>query len=39
MPRRAEAFPHMRIGKRILVPKEAFLRWIAEQTEDADSRL
>jgi len=35
----SESFPHMRIGKRILVPKEAFLRWIAEQTENADSRL
>ena len=35
----SESFPHMRIGKRILVPKEAFLRWIAEQTEDADSHL
>ena len=35
----SEAFPHMRIGKRILVPKEAFLRWIAEQTECIDSHL
>ena len=35
----SESFPHMRIGKRILVPKEAFLRWIAEQTEGIDSHL
>ena len=35
----SEAFPHMRVGKRILVPKEAFLKWIAKQTEDTDSRL
>lgn len=35
----SEAFPHMRIGKRILVPKDAFLRWIAEQTKGVDSQL
>ena len=35
----SESFPHMRIGKRILVPKEAFLRWIAEQTVSVVSRL
>ena len=35
----SESFPHMRVGKRILVPKEAFLRWIAEQTEGVNSHL
>ena len=35
----SESFPHMRIGKRIFVPKEAFLRWIVEQTEGTDSHL
>jgi len=33
------SFPHMRIGRRILVPKDAFLRWIAERTEGVNSRL
>lgn len=35
----SESFPHMRIGRRIFVPKEAFLRWIAEQTESVVSHL
>lgn len=35
----SEAFPHMRIGKRILVPKDVFLNWIAKQTEGIDSHL
>ena len=35
----SKSFPHMRIGRRILVPKEAFLRWIAEQTDGTDSHL
>ena len=35
----SESFPHMRIGRRILIPKEAFLCWIAEQTEGIDSHL
>ncbi len=35
----SESFPHMRIGKRILVPKDAFLHWIAEQTESVGSHL
>ena len=26
-------FPHMKIGNRILVPKDKFLRWIDNQTE------
>ena len=25
-------FPHMKIGSRILVPKDKFLKWIDEQT-------
>ncbi len=28
-------FPRMKIGNRILVPKDKFLRWIDEQTEVA----
>ena len=30
---RSEGFPRMKIGKRILVPRDAFLRWIDENTE------
>lgn len=30
---RSKGFPHMNIGKRILIPKDAFLEWIKEQTE------
>ena len=30
---RSEGFPRMRIGKRILVPKDKFICWIADQTE------
>ena len=30
---RSAGFPSMRIGSRILVPKEKFIRWIDEQTE------
>ena len=30
---RSEGFPHMRIGKRILIPKDKFICWIADQTE------
>ena len=26
-------FPHTKIGNRILVPKDKFLKWIDEQTE------
>ena len=32
---RSEGFPRMKIGKRILVPRDAFLRWIDENTEVA----
>ena len=30
---RSKGFPHMRIGTRILVPRDKFLAWIDEQTE------
>jgi len=30
---RSKGFPHMRIGTRILVPKDKFLAWIDQQTE------
>ena len=30
---RSKGFPHMRIGTRILVPKDKFILWINEQTE------
>ena len=32
---RSKSFPHMKIGTRILVPKDKFLAWIDEQTEAA----
>ena len=30
---RSEGFPNMRIGTRILVPRNKLIRWIDEQTE------
>ena len=30
---RSKGFPHMKIGTRILVPKDKFLAWIDAQTE------
>ena len=30
---RSKGFPHMRIGTRILVPKNKFIQWIEDQTE------
>ena len=30
---RSKGFPHMRIGTRILVPKDKFIQWIDDQTE------
>ena len=30
---RSEGFPSMRIGTRILVPRDKLIRWIDEQTE------
>ena len=35
---RSKGFPHMNIGKRILIPKDAFLEWIREQTEVNDRK-
>ena len=35
---RSRGFPHMNVGKRILIPKDAFLEWIREQTEVAGER-
>ena len=32
---RAKGFPRMKIGKRILVPRDKFIQWIDEQTEVA----
>ena len=32
---RSEGFPRMKIGKRILVPRDKFLAWIDQQTEVA----
>ena len=32
---RSEGFPRMKIGKRVLVPRDAFLRWIDKNTEVA----
>ncbi len=33
---RSKGFPHIKIGKRILVPRDKFLAWIDEQTEVED---
>lgn len=33
---RSKGFPHMKVGTRILVPKEKFLAWIDERTEVED---
>ena len=30
---RSKGFPHIRIGTRILVPKDKFIQWIEDQTE------
>ena len=32
---RREGFPRMKIGKRILIPKDKFIQWIDENTEVA----
>lgn len=32
---RSKGFPHMKIGTRILVPRDKFLAWIDDQTETA----
>lgn len=36
---RAKGFPHFKIGSRILVPKERFIQWINQQTDEAESTL
>ncbi len=33
---RSEGFPRMKIGKRILVPRDKLLAWINQQTEVED---
>ena len=33
---RSKGFPRIRIGSRLLVPKDQFITWIAEQTEVDD---
>lgn len=30
---RSKGFPHMKIGTRILVPRDKFIQWIDQQTE------
>lgn len=32
---RSTGFPRINIGKRILVPRDKFIQWIEEHTEDA----
>ena len=32
---RSDGFPRMKIGKRILVPRDKFIQWIDENTEVA----
>ena len=31
-----EDFPSIRVGKRILIPRDAFLRWLDKQTGQAE---
>ena len=33
---RSTGFPHIRIGNRIVVPKDKFIQWIEAQTEESD---
>ncbi len=33
---RQDGFPRMRIGTRILVPKDKFIKWIEERTEECE---
>ena len=33
---RSAGFPHIRIGNRIVVPKDKFIQWIEAQTEVSD---
>ena len=36
---RSEEFPHLRIGNRILVPKDKFIAWIDRQSSTAKHTL
>ena len=33
---RSAGFPHMKLGNRILVPKDKFIKWIDNNTEGID---
>ena len=33
---RSAGFPHMKLGNRILVPKDRFIKWIDNNTEGMD---
>lgn len=33
-----EDFPSIRIGRKLVVPRDAFLRWLDRQTEKAEAR-
>ena len=33
---RSAGFPHMKLGNRILVPKDKFIKWINNNTEGVD---
>ena len=33
---RSAGFPHLKLGNRILVPKDKFLKWIDDNTEGTD---
>ena len=33
---RSAGFPHMKLGNRILVPKDKFIKWIDDNTEGMD---
>lgn len=36
---RAKGFPRFKIGSRILVPKDRFIQWINQRTDEAESAL
>ena len=33
---RSAGFPHMKLGNRMLVPKDKFIKWIDDNTEGVD---
>lgn len=33
---RSAGFPHMKLGNRILIPKDKFIKWIDDNTEGED---